>query len=478
MKGDLFMKKKVFSLLLAGMLALSMGTTAYATEGEIADMQAQKQEAEAGLAQAQANISSLEDKKQELENYLSDLNAQYEELTNTISDLSIQAGEKENQLKEIRAELKKAKKASEKQYEDMKLRIQYMYENGGTTALQTILSSKDLSEFLNNAESIANISQYDRSMLEKYENLQETIKEQETQAEEEKASIDALLAERASKQQEVQNMAASTSDNISSYVSQISASQEEAALTEQINSADTAIAQLVQQAEEEKAAREAEAARAAAEAAAAQEAAENEASQDSSEDSSDDYSEYDTVDESSDVYNSDSDSYSNSEDAESYDEDSYTEDSESSDGADYADDTEYTEDTSDSSDYYEEDTYDESDYADSTEDSSASEESQVSSESSSSGQGTYLGNFTLTAYCNCAQCCGTAGNLTASGTVPTAGRTVAMAGVPFGTQLLINGNVYTVEDLGTPYGHVDIYCGSHSEALSFGLQTAEVYRLN
>ena len=50
------MKKKVFSLLLAGMLALSMGTTAYATEGEIADMQAQKQEAEAGLAQAQAVV--------------------------------------------------------------------------------------------------------------------------------------------------------------------------------------------------------------------------------------------------------------------------------------------------------------------------------------------------------------------------------------------------------------------------------------
>lgn len=32
------------------------------------------------------------------------------------------------------------------------------------------------------------------------------------------------------------------------------------------------------------------------------------------------------------------------------------------------------------------------------------------SDSGSSSQGTYLGNFTLTAYCNCAQCCGTAGN--------------------------------------------------------------------
>ena len=202
-------------------------------------MQAQKQQAEAGLAQTQANIDSLQSKKQELENYLSDLNTQYEDLTNAISELSIQAGEKENELKQLHTELKKAKKALNKQYDDMKLRIQYMYENGGTSALETLLSSKDLSEFLNNAESVAKISQYDRTMLEKCENLQNTIKDQETTAEEEKAAIDQLLEERAAKQQEVQNLAASTSDNISSYVSQISASQEEAAaLTAEINNAD------------------------------------------------------------------------------------------------------------------------------------------------------------------------------------------------------------------------------------------------
>ena len=148
------MKKKVFSLLLAGMLTFSMGTTAYATEDAIADMQAQKQQAEAGLAQTQANIDSLQSKKQELENYLSDLNTQYEDLTNAISELSIQAGEKENELKQLHTELKKAKKALNKQYDDMKLRIQYMYENGGTSALETLLSSKDLSEFLNNAERV------------------------------------------------------------------------------------------------------------------------------------------------------------------------------------------------------------------------------------------------------------------------------------------------------------------------------------
>lgn len=425
------MRKRVFSLLLAGLLALTMGTTAYATEDEIADMQAQRQEAQAGLAQAQANIDSLESKKQELENYLSDLNAQYEELTNAISELSIQAGEKENQLKEIKKELKAAKKAAQKQYEDMKLRIQYMYENGGTSTLEILLSSKDLAEFLNNAENVSKISQYDRKMLEKYENLQQMIKEKEESAQKEKEAIEGLLVQRAKMQQEVQAMAASTSDNISYYVAQISASEEEAAaLTAQINYADRAITQLMEQAEQERAARE------------AAEAAEN-SYEDESDTQDDTYAENDET-----VYDE-----SEAEDHEdTYEEDDYNE----------------------SYDDYEDSNYEEDDYEDYEENA----DSETESEASSSGQGTYLGNFTLTAYCNCAQCCGTAGNLTASGTVPTAGRTVAMAGVPFGTQLLINGNVYTVEDLGTPYGHVDIFFNDHASALAFGLQSAEVYQLN
>lgn len=87
----------------------------------------------------------------------------------------------------------------------------------------------------------------------------------------------------------------------------------------------------------------------------------------------------------------------------------------------------------------------------------------------------YLGTFTLTAYCNCAACNGSAGNPTASGVMPTSGHTVAMGGVDFGTKLLINGTVYTVEDRGTPYGHVDIFFDTHEEALDFGMGSADVY---
>ena len=92
---------------------------------------------------------------------------------------------------------------------------------------------------------------------------------------------------------------------------------------------------------------------------------------------------------------------------------------------------------------------------------------------------TYLGNFKLTAYCNCSKCCGQwSGGPTASGTWPVAGRTVATGGLAFGTKLLINGTVYTVEDRGTPYGHIDIYFNSHSEALQFGMKYANVYIVN
>lgn len=93
--------------------------------------------------------------------------------------------------------------------------------------------------------------------------------------------------------------------------------------------------------------------------------------------------------------------------------------------------------------------------------------------------GQHLGNFTLTAYCSCPVCCGVwSGGPTASGAMPVQGKTVAMGGIPFGTRLIINGEVYTVEDRGTPYGHVDIYMNNHQDACVFGRQQADVYLAN
>lgn len=94
-----------------------------------------------------------------------------------------------------------------------------------------------------------------------------------------------------------------------------------------------------------------------------------------------------------------------------------------------------------------------------------------------SASGKYLGNFKLTAYCNCAVCCGRwAGGPTASGKMPVQGRTIATGVLPFGTKLNIGGKIYTVEDRGTPYGHIDIYMERHAEAEEFGVRYADVYQ--
>lgn len=92
---------------------------------------------------------------------------------------------------------------------------------------------------------------------------------------------------------------------------------------------------------------------------------------------------------------------------------------------------------------------------------------------------TYLGEFTATAYCPCPICCGEySSGYTASGTLATEGRTIACNSLPFGTQVMIDGNTYVVEDTGwSPYGEnwLDIFFASHEAALAYGMRTVDVY---
>ena len=91
-----------------------------------------------------------------------------------------------------------------------------------------------------------------------------------------------------------------------------------------------------------------------------------------------------------------------------------------------------------------------------------------------------MGNFKLTAYCACSRCCGEWTNgITATGTTATQGRTIAVDPnvIPYGTEVVINGNTYIAEDCGgaIKYNKIDIYFDSHQEALNFGVQYADVY---
>lgn len=91
------------------------------------------------------------------------------------------------------------------------------------------------------------------------------------------------------------------------------------------------------------------------------------------------------------------------------------------------------------------------------------------------------GTYRVTAYCPCVQCCGKTDGITASGVKATANHTIAAPSTfPFGTKLLINGTVYTVEDRGGAIqgNRIDVYMDSHQEALAWGSRYLTVEVLN
>ena len=90
-----------------------------------------------------------------------------------------------------------------------------------------------------------------------------------------------------------------------------------------------------------------------------------------------------------------------------------------------------------------------------------------------------LGEFKLTAYCPCEKCCGEwADGITYTGTVATAGRTVAVDPrvIPLGSTVRINGHDYIAEDIGGAIkeNRVDVFFDTHQAALQFGVQYADV----
>ena len=92
---------------------------------------------------------------------------------------------------------------------------------------------------------------------------------------------------------------------------------------------------------------------------------------------------------------------------------------------------------------------------------------------------TSIGEYTITHYCPCEKCCGKTDGITATGTIATADRTIAVdpSVIPYGTEVIIDGKTYVAEDCGGAIkgNRIDIFCDSHDEAINRGRATREVF---
>ena len=175
--------------------------------------------------------NQIDDAQDELDNYnkqedalkddLKDLNSNLQSLANDMNTIESQIATKQDDIKSLTKELETATERSEKQYEDMKARIQFMYERGHTSLLVTLLESRTLSDFLNRAEYVSLITAYDRDMLNEYQSLQEEIATKKASLEAENDSLVALKDDMKEKQSNVSSLISKTEKDIDKTQSNI-----------------------------------------------------------------------------------------------------------------------------------------------------------------------------------------------------------------------------------------------------------------
>lgn len=198
------MRKKILTVTLAIMMCVTPAASVYA------DRESDLREDQAWNAQQMNNMyarmDELYSQKQQLEAEINSLDTDLVNVMVSIQTLNNDIETKKADIKKIKSDLKKAKKQKEKQYEAMKKRIQYLYENGGTGAawFQMMMNADDLSDMLNKAEYTQQMYEYDRENLEKYSNTVREIKKLKKQYQQEKSDLEGMKQEQEAEQANLQ----------------------------------------------------------------------------------------------------------------------------------------------------------------------------------------------------------------------------------------------------------------------------------
>lgn len=85
--------------------------------------------------------------------------------------------------------LVEAEENENEQYENMKSRIKYMYEHGNATLLEMLFSAENMADFINKADFIENLSEYDKTALDDLKNIYKNIEDQKNTLETQQDSL-------------------------------------------------------------------------------------------------------------------------------------------------------------------------------------------------------------------------------------------------------------------------------------------------
>lgn len=223
-------KKNMAVFLVSLFLVAFMSVSAYAqtTQEKIDQAEQEKKDTENKLDNTNQNIDSLKGSQNALKGQLNNLNEQLEQVGDNLNELESQIAIKQTDIVQTQAALEEAQQVEQEQYELMKARIKFLYEQGESSYLELLLTSKNLGDILNRAEYISEVNLYDQQLLQEYQSTCAQVTEAEQQLQTELAELGDMKVQVEAEQSKVSGLVSQTANSIAGYANEIDAAEAEA----------------------------------------------------------------------------------------------------------------------------------------------------------------------------------------------------------------------------------------------------------
>lgn len=224
-------KNKICVAVLVFVLAGSLTAGACAVPNVYAKTEAEKKRDayKKKLREKNSDIANIKDSQSDVKDSISVAAAKMKTLLSKQEQLKSDIKDKQNEVEQANKKLEEAKEEEQKQYDAMKLRIQYLYENSTDNSIwSAILESNGLSDMLNRIEYATDLYKSDRELMTSYQNAVKKVEDWTMQLADEMDSLLALQDKYQTQQGELKTLMAKLEKQKDAYAQQLAEAQKQA----------------------------------------------------------------------------------------------------------------------------------------------------------------------------------------------------------------------------------------------------------
>lgn len=203
------------------------GTDDGITDASVEKAREDADEAGKKLESAQEILNNLKKSKLSMEQYVVELDKSINELQIEITHLEQNQKELEATIEDAKQQLTEAQEAQQQQYDDMKQRIQMVYESGNKQYLDVLLTATSMTDMLNKSEYVGYVSLYDYNVLKKLKQAKEHVANIKQKLDRDLKSNQKLQAEVNKQKENIEALIADKKVQIEQYSSSIAGQEEE-----------------------------------------------------------------------------------------------------------------------------------------------------------------------------------------------------------------------------------------------------------